>query len=318
VKKQQKLPKKMTQLWRTLEAIPQLAAVKAEWRFLLGDELPAIERLLRMRQRLAASYPRLERSSVGLPLRVVDHGGGEFAGVCEETGESISLSQDDLIVYELDHKKFSERVTASFKLSAAPITAGKPRFPLIVGYSPAVEPQIPVIFTSPRSSDEFFGNVMDWNSKVSRRVVWLTPTRRFWSTRVEQAICSIQCGLFALQELIDINAAGCWATLPMARKILAFGADSLNDEPLCDRAQLVLIGMQELNATKSDSRRSTDDIAKRSLGGEADANALKALISDLKTRGYIKTKTGSGGGCWLTDKGIARAQRLQLTSPETP
>ena len=86
---------------------------------------------------------------------------------------------------------------------------------------------------------------------------------------------------------------------------------TFSDEPLTERAQHVLIAMVEEGSVDSDHRRSTEDIAKLALGGGADANALKGTMSDLKTREYIESKTGRGGGCWLTDKGRVRGEKLR-------
>lgn len=84
---------------------------------------------------------------------------------------------------------------------------------------------------------------------------------------------------------------------------------TLAEEPLSDRAQEVLVAMLDLGAIDSDRRQSTEMIAKKASDG--DANALKAVMSDLKTRGLIVTKTGRGGGCWLTTSGHARAVKLR-------
>lgn len=311
--KKQKSQNKPTRLWQAFEEIPGLAAVKAEWRSLLGDELPVIEHLLQMQSQLATSYPRLERSGIELPLRVVDHGDGSYVGVCDETGETIALCRDDLIVFGPNLRTFAENVATTIQLRPASLTAGNVRLPLIVGYTSVAEPQIPVVFTSPRDSAELFGNVMGWISEHSRRCVWLTPTRRFWTPRVEQAMHSSHCSLFALQELVDIDVIGNWIALPLARQVAGSGAASVDSEPLSERAQLVLIAMQEMEAITSDLRRTAEEITVKAFGKQADANALKGTMSDLTTRGLTDSKTGRGGGYWLTEKGLARANRLRIT-----
>lgn len=83
------------------------------------------------------------------------------------------------------------------------------------------------------------------------------------------------------------------------------------EEPLSERSQYVLIAMLDLGAIDSDGRRPTAVIAAKALGRQADANALKTVIADLSTRKLIRTKTGPGGGCWLTEPGIARANKLR-------
>ena len=80
---------------------------------------------------------------------------------------------------------------------------------------------------------------------------------------------------------------------------------------LSERAQCVLSAMLELDAVDSDRRRSTEAIAEKALGRGADPNALKNVMAELKTRNLIDSKTGRGGGCWLTVSGQMRAEKLR-------
>lgn len=83
------------------------------------------------------------------------------------------------------------------------------------------------------------------------------------------------------------------------------------DEPLGERAELVLIAMSESAALDSDHRLTAEQIASRALGKECDPNSLKGVMADLKTRDLVKSKTGRGGGCWLSQKGRMRAEKLR-------
>ena len=89
-----------------------------------------------------------------------------------------------------------------------------------------------------------------------------------------------------------------------------FGAQP-SEEPLSERAQLVLVAMHELDAVDSDRRRPTEKIAVKALGQSTDANALKSVMADLRNRKLIDSKTGRGGGCWLTESGRLRAEKLR-------
>lgn len=82
------------------------------------------------------------------------------------------------------------------------------------------------------------------------------------------------------------------------------------DEPLCERAQIVLIAMTELDAIDSDDRQSAEAIAEKALGDRSEGNTLKGVMADLKTRKLISSKTGRGGGYWLTANGRQRAEKL--------
>ena len=86
------------------------------------------------------------------------------------------------------------------------------------------------------------------------------------------------------------------------------------DEPLADRAQIVLIAMMELGAVDSDSRKSTEQITLKALGPGSDPNAVKGVMADLKIRQLVQSKTGRTGGCWLSEKGQMRAKKLRSSS----
>jgi hypothetical protein len=80
------------------------------------------------------------------------------------------------------------------------------------------------------------------------------------------------------------------------------------DDPLCDRAQLVLQTLATRKAVDSDSRVTTAVVVAAS--GGKDSVPYKTVIADLRERGYLQTKEGRGGGVWLTDKGKERAAKL--------
>lgn len=313
MRKKQKNLIELKRLWPALEALPGLAAVKAEWQFHLGDELRFADGLLQPQPQLATSYPRLTASGCGLPLRVVDHGNVDFVGVCEETGETTSLRRDDLIVHALDRRAFAAAVATALQLKPIQNPPGQVKMPFAVGQlESAAGARFLVAFASPRNSADLHSFATRWISEQSASFVLLTPTRRFWTTATEQALHNNQCELLSLQDSIAVDEAGKWVGKPNALSQLSmFGVPRAADEPLSDRAQLVLIAMLELGATQSDHRKSTEEIAAKALGGQADANALKNVMSELNTRDLIDSKTGRGGGCWLTEKGRARAEKLR-------
>ena len=90
-----------------------------------------------------------------------------------------------------------------------------------------------------------------------------------------------------------------------------FNGPSTIDEPICERGQLVLVAMFELTAFDSDSLKSTEEIATKAFGDGADSNSLKRVMSELRTREFVSSKTGRGGGYWLASKGQNRAKKLR-------
>ena len=84
-----------------------------------------------------------------------------------------------------------------------------------------------------------------------------------------------------------------------------------SDMPLLgERARLVLQSLLKKRAFDSDHRVTTEEVATAATGRIDDANQFKEVISELKAAKYVVTKKGRGGGCWLTDDGRRRAEKL--------
>jgi hypothetical protein len=79
---------------------------------------------------------------------------------------------------------------------------------------------------------------------------------------------------------------------------------------LGEREQLVLRVLLEGKAFDSDHRMTTAEIAVKAAGKTTDANQYKEVVAELKRLGYVDTKEGRGGGCWLTEAGRQRAEKL--------
>jgi hypothetical protein len=107
----------LKRFWQGLESLPSLAAVEAEWVALLGSEHDLIKPFLRPRRARATSYPRLDGR--GLPYEVVQHDRDDLVGVCRETGETITLTQGQLVVYELDQQRLAKQVARALGVGAA-------------------------------------------------------------------------------------------------------------------------------------------------------------------------------------------------------
>jgi hypothetical protein len=81
------------------------------------------------------------------------------------------------------------------------------------------------------------------------------------------------------------------------------------------RAREALKAMLQLNAVDSDSRRSAEEITQRAMDKRSDA--LKPVLLELKEEGFVLSKTGRGGGYWLTAKGRDRASGIGKRNSET-
>lgn len=100
----------VSRFWQAVELLPGLAAVEAEWGAALGADFVLARPLLRARGERAESYPR---PGGGLPYEVVPHGDDDFVGVCRESSDTITLTKDQLVVFELDRRLLADRLAAA-------------------------------------------------------------------------------------------------------------------------------------------------------------------------------------------------------------
>jgi hypothetical protein len=72
----------------------------------------------------------------------------------------------------------------------------------------------------------------------------------------------------------------------------------------------ILQALYQLGATDKGKRKNAAKIAD-AIGGDATSQACKAPIANLKRKGLIDTKEGSGGGCWLLPAGVALVEQIE-------
>src|SRR5262245_306929 len=105
----------LTRFWHAIEDMPTLAAVDAEWRNRLGDEYRSVKRFLRRGSGRASTYPRTDG---GMPYAVVVHGRDDVVGICPETGERVLLTDDDIVVSELDLANLARALSLAFQVKS--------------------------------------------------------------------------------------------------------------------------------------------------------------------------------------------------------
>jgi DNA-binding IscR family transcriptional regulator len=80
--------------------------------------------------------------------------------------------------------------------------------------------------------------------------------------------------------------------------------------PLSQRQYEILQAMFQLRAVDASRRQNTAEIARKAEGKQAHTDNFKKPMAALKKLGYIATKVGRGGGCWLTPEGVGVARLL--------
>jgi hypothetical protein len=292
--------------WQAVESLPSHAAVETEWMAHLRGDYHMIKPFLRPRKDRASSFPK---PNGGLPYQVIEHGRDDLVGVCQETGETIRLRKNQLVVYELDQQRLANQVAGALGLSAANrIVAQDGRLFSLGSFRPTGH-SLAAFLILPSDSAEVTTGAAWLISQGLSPFLLLTPTRRLVTAEIDLRLRSIGSATLPLVDALDVSDDGQWS---IANEAIwaALPERPVEDEPLSNRAQEVLVAMLQLKAVDSDSRQSTAAIAARAMGAEADANSLKPVMSELATRQLIQTRAHRGGGCWLTEAGKRRAEKL--------
>ncbi|MCX7701855.1 MAG: hypothetical protein N2039_13335 [Gemmataceae bacterium] len=296
----------LKRFWQAIESLPSLAAVEAEWRGLVGDEYDRIKRFLRPGKERASSFPH---PAGGLPLQVIEHGRDDLVGVCQETGETIVLQPRQLVVYRLDQERLARQVARALGLATpGRIIAPDTRLFSLGTFRPTGYSMAAFLILPCESAEIASGTALLISQGLSPFLL-LTPTRRFVTAEVDLRLRSLGSGLLPLADAVVVSHDGRWSIANDTIQA-ALPDRAVEEELLSNRAQSVLIAMLKLGALDSDQRRSTEEIAIKALGDATDPNALKSVMADLKTRKLIQTREGRGGGCWLTEAGRRRAEKL--------
>jgi len=248
--------------------------------------------------------------------RVVEHGPEDFVGLPQDGGPPLVLRREDVLVYRIDHRKLAQRLAEAFALEFRFAPLAPPKCAWRIGADKTAD-GTPIDFALLVPSDEGdLERAVAWHAAGRSPYVLLLPTHRRLTPEVERLVRQSSGHLVVLAEAIVSDGGKRWTAAAEARVAVRHHLETVancSDEPLSERAQLVLAAMRELDAVDSDRRRPVEEIAPRALGPEADANALKLVLAELRAKGMARSKTGRGGGFWLTDKGRRRAERLAET-----
>lgn len=296
----------LKRFWRAVESLPSLAAVEAEWLALIGGEYNLIKPFLRPSRDRASSFPHPDG---GLPYKVIEHSCNDLVGVCQETGETITLQKHQLVVYQLDQQRLAAQVAGALGLGAVNRVVGHNGRLFSLGSFRPTGRSVAAFLILPSDAAEVTSGAASLISQGLSPFLMLTPTRRFVTAELEPRLRSLGSANLPLVDALVVADDGQWSIADEAIRA-ALPDRPVEDEPLSDRAQEVLVAMLQLKAVDSDSRKSTAAIAARAMGPRADANSLKPVISELATRQLIQTREGRGGGCWLAEAGKRRAEKL--------
>lgn len=307
--------KPASRLWLSLESIPGSQAIQAEWQHRLAAEFDTSQPLLRPTTETADCF---SLPNWPMPVDVVRHGVDDFVGVPRGGAATVTLHRKDVLVYRFDHELLAQKLGNLFHFTVGVSDLHDAPMTWRIGSLIARAAVTPVHLTFPLEPADLLRAIEAISASNRQPYLVMAPTRRRLSPRAESLLQITNGHFFALCDAVSSRSDGTWEPDPdTLRSLNRLGGMMVNDEPLSERAQAMLVAMLELNALDADRRRATSAITAKALGPGLDGNSLKPVIAELTTRGLTETRQGRGGGCWLTDNGRLRAEKLKMAASQT-
>jgi hypothetical protein len=297
-------------LWRALDQCPIGKAVLADWQRLIGDDFESVRSFLVATGTIAGFFPAPDSDS--LPWRVVEHGPDDFVAVCPDSGDTITLSRTDVMVYEIDIQKLAKSIVNALELSPTfePISGITRCWRIGAGrLGSGLHSQVHLVI--PEDSSELRRAIESMHGARLDVGIVLIPTRSAITANVESLSAANNIRLIAMEETLTSFHAGGWEKTELGNHFGEYSSvGSEDDVPLSDRARDILVAMLEMNAVDSDSRKSNPEITYKAFGSSAAPNDQKEVFVELKNANHVGVKLGRGGGYWLNATGKLRAERL--------
>lgn len=210
----------LKRFWRSLEILRGGAAVAAQWEQLLGEEHALVRPFFRPTDKLALAFPHGD-PDLGY-YRVVTHGPDDHVGVCDETGERVTLATAQLIAWELDRVALHRALDAAVSLVGEPAPVDHVHHTYRLGsYRPLAGYSFPAWLTIQSSPTEFDQVIDRLLATCDGPFLLLAPTCRFLRPRGEESLRRCQACFLALDETIVLGDDGQLVATAVADRALA-------------------------------------------------------------------------------------------------
>jgi len=199
---------KVKGFWQTLEKIPGLAAVEADWQIHFGSNYKSGMKFLRPNGKLALSHPCIIPGGCGCYHDVINHTSDDIVAVCrcERGCENFTLQRSDIVVYELNRPSLEVALDDVLGLLKEADTGTDIHGTTHIGvYSPYAGFRFPVYLTIQIEPEDFTNIVDSLLGRNETPFILLAPTRELCSVMTEKRITDSKSSFIPLSENVTIN-----------------------------------------------------------------------------------------------------------------
>lgn len=190
--------------WRVLEEVSSLTLAALDWQRSYGLNQVNLGRYRRPTNDLAESLD-CPATPGGLHT-VVHHGPGDIVGVCEHC-PTEKLSKADIVTQRLDIQSLCKDLSTALRLSVGFEVLAQNHY-FIGEFVPNPGIRHSVHLCCIDDPERLNNAALRLAGNGKRGFIFLTPTRRFWTTTLRNLIESTTSHLMSLEEVIDLAGNG--------------------------------------------------------------------------------------------------------------
>jgi len=184
----------------------------AEWRGLLGGEFEAASRLLSPDSSRASAHPCSAPKPCGCYHDVIEHGPEDIVAVCScrpRRCETLTLTQADIVVYELDRRALGDGIAAALGAVAqhAPVT-GLQRTWSIGTYVSRPGHPLPVHLTVQTEPADFARVAEALVARAAGPFILAAPTRDLLTPQADDVLRRARAQFIPLAEEFELDPSG--------------------------------------------------------------------------------------------------------------
>lgn len=228
--------KKLEHLWKAIEDIPGLLAIRAAWRNASRADFGLIAASLQPTAKFSGTYPCPYPNGHSCPRRIVNYGDDEVAAICQDPHRicpDLSLSVKDALLYELDLFGFIKPVLEAAGVRNPQLalrTHGVWNVGLAIAGDLSFQPAYLLVLSETEAFDRAAQSLM---FEIEGAFTIIAPTERHWTGTLQERMRPPRINFIPLNERIGFDDGRFVAVQPMA------STDDPRPTPVDQRKELI-------------------------------------------------------------------------------
>lgn len=197
----------MNSVWSAIEELPELAAVREDWRRRCGEHFEVFRKgFLSKTDRTAKAYPCMDRCQTSHRLKRRTNGTLVALCACDEDVdcEDFAVSEEEARVWELNVSRLGRAVAKAFNGVPKEAHLGLPATWQIGEFGGLLK----IVMTFPETAEHFRGVAAELAARFGKGLIVLTLSRRFVDANAEALLHGVGAGLFDMSAELRLLPSG--------------------------------------------------------------------------------------------------------------